>query len=105
MSTQPDQQAPNASAKTKSKPRLTADQKIAALKEQLAQLEVQKRLAKSRAEEKKAKLTRQQDARKKILIGGRVLELVRTNAWTPAQLAEMMDGGLKRPDDRALFGL
>jgi hypothetical protein len=48
---------------------------------------------------------RKRDTRKKILIGGTILKLVKQGEWTEAQLLELLDRELSLDRDRLLFGL
>ena len=52
-----------------------------------------------------AKVTRQQDTRRKILVGAAILAKVERGEWPKDKLLEMLDSALTRPDDRALFEL
>jgi hypothetical protein len=48
---------------------------------------------------------RKRDTRKKILIGGTIIKLVKCGEWTEAQLLELLDRELSLDRDRLLFGL
>lgn len=85
----------------------TAD-KIKALEEKLKQerAKLQKEAARKRAAE--TKLRRAQDTRRKILIGAYVLDSMEQSGGNIKDLrvgAPIFSDWLKRPDDRALFGL
>lgn len=71
------------------------------LLERKAQLD--NRIKRIQAKEKTQE--RKRDTRRKILIGGTILALVKRGEWTEAQLVAMLDRGLSQQRDRLLFGL
>ncbi len=78
----------------------TMSKRMNQLEEQLKQ--VQERI-KNQVERERTK-ERNEDNRRKFLIGQCILEKHRTNGH-PERLAELMDGFLKNTRDRVLFGL
>lgn len=52
-----------------------------------------------------AKKARADDTRKKVLVGGTMLALIKRGEWQEAELMAILDRSLERPADRALFGL
>ena len=81
------------------------DLRIQRLEEQLKQAKQQKRQSEARIKAKEAKRTRQQDTRRKILVGAVILARVERGEWPKENLLRMLDTSLTRPEDRALFDL
>ena len=81
------------------------DERIAALEAKLKQEKARKAKILARQRAAQAKLTRQQDTRRKILVGAAILAKVERGEWPKDKLLAMMDATLTRADDRALFGL
>lgn len=81
------------------------DDKISKLEDQLKQAKLQRQKVEARKRAAAAKITRSQDTRKKILIGALILAKVERGDWSQEKLNEMLEKGLTRADDRALFGL
>lgn len=81
------------------------DERIKAQEEKLKQLKAlkQKQEAQKRAAE--AKRTRNEDTRRKVLVGAMVLEHMEKNESTKIDIMKRLDAFLTREDDRALFGL
>ena len=82
--------------------------------EQKALEELQKKVAQARARVKKAKIAelkaqaqaaRKLDSQKKLLIGVAILEAIKQGTWTEADLLAVVDAGLTRESERAVFGL
>ena len=73
-------------------------QKLEALKAEEARLERKRKAALSKKE-------RAAETRRKILVGALILERVERGDWPRERLMAMLDAGLSRVDDRALFGL
>ncbi|MEE8057835.1 MAG: mobilization protein [Pseudomonadales bacterium] len=48
---------------------------------------------------------RKEDTKRKILIGGTMLKMVRSGEMAEAELRAMLDANLSREKDRELFGL
>ena len=83
----------------------TIDDKISKLEEQLKQAKAQRQKVEARKRAAAAKLTRQQDTRKKILVGAAILAKVERGEWPKDKLLAMLDVALTRADARALFDL
>ena len=81
------------------------DVRIAVLEAKLKQEKARKAQIAARQRAAQAKLTRQQDTRRKILVGAAILAKVERSEWPKDKLLAMMDATLTRPDDRALFDL
>lgn len=79
--------------------------KISKLEEQLKQAKAQRQKVEARKRAANAKLTRQQDTRKKILVGAAILAKVERGEWPKEKLLSMLQTTLTRADDLALFGL
>ena len=79
--------------------------KIKAQETKLKQLKAQKQQMEAPQRAAAAKVTRQQDTRRKILVGAAILAKVERGEWPKDKLLEMLDSALTRPDDRALFEL
>ena len=88
------------------KPNLAAEQKTLE--------ELQKKVEQARARVKQAKLAelkaqaqaeRKMLDRKKMLIGVSILEAIKRGTWTEADLLAVVDAGLTRDTERAVFGL
>jgi len=75
--------------------------KLDKLLQKEAQLKAQIQLAKSA----ERTLEKKRDTRRKILIGAAVIARVESGRWPQADLLEMMDGFLTRPNERDLFEL
>ena len=74
------------------------DERIAALETKLKQEKAKKQQIEARKRAALAKVSRQQDTRRKILVGAAILAKV-------DKLLAMLDVALTRADDRALFDL
>ena len=88
------------------KPNLAAEQK--------ALEELQKKVEQARARVKQAKIAelkaqaqaaRKLDSQKKLLIGVSILESIKRGEWSEADLLAVVDRGLTRDHERAVFGL
>jgi multidrug resistance efflux pump len=79
--------------------------KIKAQEIKLKQLKAQKQQMEARQRAAAAKVTRQQDTRRKILVGAAILSKVDRGEWPKDKLLAMLDSALTRDDDRALFEL
>jgi len=79
--------------------------KIKAQETKLKQLKAQKQKMEARQRAEAAKITRQQDTRRKVLVGAVILAKVERGEWPKEKLLAMLDSTLTRADDRALFGL
>ena len=79
--------------------------KIKAQETKLKQLKAQKQQIEARQRAAAAKITRQQDTRRKVLVGAVILAKVERGEWPKDKLLAMLDSTLIRADDRALFEL
>ena len=75
--------------------------KLDKLLQKEAQLKAQIQLAQAA----ERTLERKRDTRRKILIGAAVMARIDSERWPKADLLEMMDGFLSRPNERDLFEL
>ena len=73
--------------------------------EKLLQKEAQLKAQIQQAKAAERTLERKRDTRRKILIGAAVMARVESGRWPKADLLEMMDGFLDRPNERDLFEL
>ena len=76
----------------------TREAKLKEAKAKQQQIEARQRAA-------EAKRTRQQDTRRKVLVGALILSRVERGEWPREKLLAMLDAALTRADDRALFEL
>ena len=81
------------------------DDKITKLETQLKQAKAQRQKVEARKRAATSKMTRQQDTRKKILVGAAILAKVERGEWPKEKLLAMLETTLTRADDRALFDL
>ena len=81
------------------------DDKITKLETQLKQAKAQRQKVEARKRAAASKLTRQQDTRRKILVGAAILAKVERGEWPKEKLLAMLETTLTRADDRALFDL
>ena len=79
--------------------------RIKAQEEKLKQLKAQKQQIEARKRAAAAKISRQQDTRRKVLAGAMVLDMMERDEATRQRFTERLDKYLTRADDRALFGL
>ena len=79
--------------------------KIKAQETKLKQLKAQKQQIEMRQRAAAAKINRQQDTRRKVLVGAVILAKVERGEWPKEKLLTMLDSTLTRLDDRALFEL
>jgi septal ring factor EnvC (AmiA/AmiB activator) len=79
--------------------------RIKAQEEKLKQLKAQKQQMEARKRAAAAKITRQQDTRRKVLAGAMVLDLMERDEGNRQRFMQRLDSYLTRPDDRALFDL
>lgn len=80
------------------------DERIAALEQKLRQEKARKQQIEARARAAAAKRKRNEDTRRKVLVGAVILAKVERGEWPESQLRALLDGALTRQDDRALFG-
>lgn len=90
----------------------TPEQRLAELNEQQAKIERELKQRKERIlrqkRQQQMKLTnekRKEDTRRKVLIGAAILAKIEAGEWSRDKLTRLLDGYLKRDDDRALFDL
>ena len=81
------------------------DDRIAALETKLKQEKAKKQQIEARKRAAIAKVSRQQDTRRKILVGAAILAKVERGEWPKEKLLAMLETTLTRADDRALFDL
>ena len=81
------------------------DQRISDLEAKLKQLKAQQQRLDARARALASRRARQDDTRRKILIGATVLARIDTNQMDHTELDAWLDAHLTRDADRALFGL
>ena len=79
------------------------EERIAAAEEKLKALKARQARAETRQRVRDAKQKRQEELRRRILVGGVVLELVERGEIERSCLAKWMDGALTRDEDKALF--
>lgn len=81
------------------------DERITTLENKLKQAKAKKQQIEARQRAAEAKRTRQQDTRRKVLVGALILSKVERGEWPREKLLAMLDTALTRADDRALFEL
>ena len=78
---------------------------IQKLKAQLANAEQRKENEEAHRLDRLTRGTSKEDTRRKILAGAAVLEMIKSDEVLNQRFSEMLDGFLKRADERELFGL
>ena len=81
------------------------DDRIAALKGRLKQLETKKSLATARQRTQEARRSRAAELRRKVLVGTIVIERADRGKLDREELQRWLDESLVRAEDRELFGL
>jgi|SRR5271168_2443515 len=81
------------------------DDQISTLQEKLSQLKLRQQHLDARKRAIETLRERKAEMRRKILVGGIVLAKVEQGEIDNQQLRGWLDQGLRRADDRALFGL
>jgi len=81
------------------------DDQISTLQEKLSQLKLRQQHLDARKRAIEALRERKAETRRRILVGGIVLAKVQQGEIDDGQFRSWLDQGLKRADDRALFGL
>ena len=81
------------------------DERIAALETKLKQEKAKKQQIEVCKRVALAKVSRQQDTRRKILIGAAILTKVERGEWPKDKLLAMLDVTLTHADDQTLFDL
>lgn len=79
--------------------------RIATLEAKLKEAKAKQQQLEARQRAAEAKRTRQQDTRRKVLVGALILGRVERGEWPREKLLAMLDATLTRADDRALFEL
>jgi hypothetical protein len=79
----------------------TKEERLKALEQKQAQIKAQIQALKARDTDKE----RKDDTRRKVLLGGVVLRLVKDGRLQQAQVTGWLDDALTADRDRALFGL
>jgi len=83
----------------------TLAEKIALQQEKLVHLKAQKAKLEALEMARKNKAERSADTRRKILVGALLLSEIEKGEIEKSFLLKILDAGLERPDDRALFDL
>ena len=81
------------------------EDRIAAAEAKLKQLKAEQQKVEARKKAIEVKRKRQDDTRRKVLAGAVLLAQVESGEWPEAKFKAMMDKGLTRDEDRALFEL
>lgn len=81
------------------------DAQIEFAEQRLKELKAQKAKRQARERAKQVKVERVKDTRRKILVGAIVMASVERGEFPKEQMLGMLDLGLTRDNDRALFGL
>ena len=81
------------------------DARIKAQEDKLKHLKSQRQKIEARKRASAAKITRQQDTRKKVLAGAMVLQMMDGDESTRQRFIQRLEAFLVRNDDRALFGI
>lgn len=79
--------------------------RIATLEAKLKEAKAKQQQIEARQRAADAKRSRQQDTRRKVLVGALILSRVERGEWPREKLLAMIDAALTRADDRALFEL
>lgn len=83
----------------------TVQQQIEALEKKLAQAKERARRIEAARKARESKSERLKEDRRKMLIGVAVLHLVKKGEISEGKLLALVDAGLTRDSERALFGL
>ena len=81
------------------------DERISSLETRLKQLKTRQVRLEARKRALASRRARQDDTRRKILVGAIVLTRVEHGKLPESELRSWLDAALTRPDDRALFDL
>ena len=81
------------------------EDKIAAAEAKLKQLKAEQQKVEARKKVAAVQRKRQDDTRRKVVAGAVLLAQVDSGEWPEAAFKAMMDKGVTRAEDRALFGL
>jgi len=83
----------------------TLEDKIAATETKLKQLKAEQQKIEARKKAAEVQRKRQDDTRRKVLVGAVVLAKLDDGTYPEAEFTAMMDKALTRNEDRKLFGL
>ena len=81
------------------------DEQISTPQERLAQLKLRQQRADMRRRARQAQRERKAETRRKFVVGGVILDKVRSGEFDQTRLRDWLDGALSREEDRALFDL
>jgi hypothetical protein len=81
------------------------DDQIATLQERLSQLKLRQQRMEARRRARDGARERKSEARRRFLVGGIVLEKMRSGEFDAALLRAWLDSALERKEERALFDL
>jgi len=81
------------------------EDKIAKAEDKLKQLKAEQQKIDARKKAAEVQRKRQDDTRRKVLVGAVVLARLDAGQWPQAEFTAMMDAAISRPEDRRLFGL
>lgn len=83
----------------------TIEDTIKALEKKLAQAKEKAKKIEAARKAKEAKSERSKDSRRKTLLGVAVLQAVKQGRLSEGQMLSLVDAGLTRETERAVFGL
>ena len=83
----------------------TIEDTIKALEKKLAQAKERAKKIEAARKAREAKSERSKDSRRKTLLGVAVLQAVKAGRMTEGQMLSLVDAGLTRDTERAVFGL
>lgn len=83
----------------------TLEEKITAAETKLKQLKAEQQKVEARKKAADIKRKRQDDTRRKVVVGAVLLARVESGEWPEAEFKAMMEKALTRAEDRALFDL
>ena len=80
-------------------------ERIAKAEEKLKQLKAEQQKVEARKKAAETKRSRQEETRRKVLVGAVVLAKLEDGSYPEAEFTVMMEAALSRAEDRKLFGL
>lgn len=83
----------------------TLEDRIAKAEDKLKQLKAEQQKVEARKKAAEAKRSRQDETRRKVLVGAVILAKIEDGTYPESEFTAMMDAALTRPEDRRLFGL
>lgn len=83
----------------------TLQDRIAKAEEKLKQLKAEQQKVEARKKAAEAKRSRQEETRRKVLVGAVILAKLEDGTYPETEFTAMMDAALTRAEDRRLFGL